>query len=102
MWPISELGEVGALGGPERGGAETEQEAGGQQRVELRVELGRHVGRVREHAHHKGPFHLQHHMTIPIGKTTNSQGCGRSILVPDKFGKTNFSPGINRDGSIPN
>ena len=63
MWPVSELGEVGALGGPERGGTETEQEAGGQQRVELRVELGRHVGRVREHAHYKRPFYLKHYNT---------------------------------------
>ena len=57
--PVGELGEVGALGGPHGGGAEAEDEACGEERVEGRVELGGHVGRVREDTHHQRPFYLQ-------------------------------------------
>ena len=53
------LVEVGALGGPHGRGAQAEDEGCGDEGVELGVELGRHVGRVAEDAHHQRPLHLE-------------------------------------------
>ena len=53
------LVEIGALGGPHGRGAQAEDEGCGDEGVELGVELGRHVGRVAEDAHHQRPLHLE-------------------------------------------
>ena len=56
---VGHLVEVGALGAPHGGRAQAKNEGGGDERVELGVELGRHVGGVAEDADHQGPLHLQ-------------------------------------------
>lgn len=54
-----DLVEVCALGGPHGGGSQAEDEGGGDEGVELWVELGRHVGGVAEDADHQGPLDLE-------------------------------------------
>ena len=58
VW-LAHLVEVGALGWPHGGGAQAENEGGRDEGVELRVELGGHVGRVAEDAHHQRPLDLK-------------------------------------------
>ena len=57
--PVSNLGEVGALGRPHRCRAKPKNKGGGEEGVELRVELSGDVGGVAEDAHHQSPLHRQ-------------------------------------------
>ena len=53
------LVEISSLGGPHRGGPEAEDEGGGDEGVEQRVEQGGHVGHGAEDADHEGPLDLK-------------------------------------------
>ena len=54
-----DLVQVGALGGPHGGGSQAEDEGGGDEGVELGIELSGHVGRVAEDADNQGPLDLE-------------------------------------------
>ena len=56
---MSNLCEVGALGRPHGCSTKTEDKGGGEEGVELWVELGGDVGGVAEDAHHQRPLHRQ-------------------------------------------
>ncbi len=55
----SYLGEVRALCAPHGRCSHSQDDGGGDERVELRVELGGDVGGVAEHADHHGPLALE-------------------------------------------
>ena len=57
--PVGHVSEVGALGGPHGRRPHPEQEGGGEERVELGIELGPDVGRVAHDTQHNGPLDLQ-------------------------------------------
>ena len=64
--PVSYLCEVGTLGRPHGCRPQPQYKGGGEEGVELRVELGGYVGGVAEHAHHQRPLHLAGGVYIDI------------------------------------